>query len=136
VAFLEPFKEVTTVMSGSTYPTLSMTIPLFNYLVDHIEDTIGDEGDENDNEEEEEDDENNEEEQINKLIKKAAKYCKSKLLKYYNKTNDSYLISIILDSCFKMQYFKDEDWDDKLIDEINQKYVLFNCFKNFCLHNF
>ena len=69
---------------------------------------------------------------INKLIKKAAKYCKSKLLKYYNKTNDSYLISIILDPRFKMQYFKDKDWDDKLIDEINQKYILFNCFKNFC----
>ena len=41
--FLEPFKEVTTLMSGSTYPTLSMTIPLFNFLIDHVEDTIGDE---------------------------------------------------------------------------------------------
>jgi hypothetical protein len=113
-------------MSGSTYSTLSMTIPLFNFLVDHVEDTIGDEesdenNDENDNDDDN-DDENNDE-KIEKSIKKAAKSCREKLLKYYNKTNNAYLIAVILDPRLKMQYFKDEEWDDELINEINQKYV-------------
>ena len=29
-------------MSGSTYPTLSTTIPLYNILIDHLEDIIED----------------------------------------------------------------------------------------------
>ena len=41
--FLEIFKEVTVIMSGSFYPTLSMTIPLYNILIDHIENVIGNE---------------------------------------------------------------------------------------------
>ena len=41
--FLKIFKEVTVIMSGSFYPTLSMTIPLYNILIDHVEDVIGEE---------------------------------------------------------------------------------------------
>ena len=40
-------------MSGSSYPTLSMTVPLYNILIDHVEDVIGVE-----NEEDQIDDEN------------------------------------------------------------------------------
>ena len=36
--FIELFKEVTIIMSGSKYSTLTMTIPLYNELIDHIED--------------------------------------------------------------------------------------------------
>jgi hypothetical protein len=117
-------------MSGSTYSTLSMTIPLFNFLVDHVEDTIGDEeSDENDDENDDDDNDDDEnDEKIEKSIKKAAKSCREKLLKYYNKTNNAYLIAVILDPRLKMQYFKDEEWDDELINEINQKYVFLNIF--------
>lgn len=119
-------------MSGSTYSTLSMTIPLFNFLIDHVEDIIGDENEEvneesNDNENDDENDVENDVEnddeniRIDKSIKNAAKYCKDKLLKYYNKTNNAYLIAVILDPRLKMQYFKDEEWGDNLINEINQK---------------
>ena len=34
-------------MSGSSYPTLSMTVSLYNILIDHVEDVIGDENEEN-----------------------------------------------------------------------------------------
>jgi hypothetical protein len=51
-------------MSGSTYSTLSMTIPLFNFLVDYMKDTIGnEESDEND------DDDDDDDEKIEKSIK-------------------------------------------------------------------
>ena len=40
--FLKLFHEVTTLISGSTYPTLSLTILLFNILIDHIKDIITD----------------------------------------------------------------------------------------------
>jgi len=36
--FLELFKEVTIIMSGSKYFTLTITIPLYNELIDHTED--------------------------------------------------------------------------------------------------
>jgi len=41
-------------MSGSFYPTLSMTVPLYNILIDHVEDVINE-----DNNTNEEDDKNN-----------------------------------------------------------------------------
>ena len=107
--FLEIFKEVTVIMSGSFYPTISMTIPLYNILIDHVEDIIGDEENE-DNEEE-----------WNQIIKNAAKRCKRKLLEYYNKTNDTYLISTILDPRLKIKYYKDHDWGNSLISTIHQK---------------
>jgi hypothetical protein len=119
--FLEIFKEVTVIMSGSFYPTLSMTVPLYNIIIDHVEDVIGDENtqeinDENDNEEEEEG-----EEEWNQVIKDAAKKSKAKLLEYYNKTGDSYLISTILDPRLKLQYYKDHNWEESLINTIYQK---------------
>ncbi len=117
-------------MSSSTYPTLSTTIPLYNILIDHVEDVI-------ENEEIESEDEiesttsstsENETEQDKiwrKLIKDASTKCKEKLLEYYNKTNDSYLISIILDPRLKMQYYKDQEWGEQLISEIEQKLVYY-----------
>lgn len=88
-------------MSGSTYPTLSMTIPLYNTLIDHIEDTVG---------------KNN----IEPTIKEAANMCKAKLLKYYNKTNETYLVATVLDPRLKLQYYKDNNWEDDLLDNINK----------------
>ena len=48
--FLFLFKEVTTIMSSSSYPTLSITIPLYNILIDHIEDHISKESNDEINE--------------------------------------------------------------------------------------
>ena len=75
-------------MSSSTYPTLSTTVPLYNILINHIEDTTS---------------------AMDKLltdielvIKEAAKKYKNKLLKYYNKTNHACLIATILDPRLKI----------------------------------
>ena len=106
-------------MSGSSYPTLSMTVPLYNILIDYVEDVISDE-----NEEDQIDDENNseeKEEEWSQVIKNVAKKSKVKLLEYYNKTGDIYLIATILDSRLKLQYYKDQKWDNELISNIYQK---------------
>ena len=117
-------------MSGFTYPTISTTIPLYNHLIDHIEDIIeDDESDDNISEGEpiaantESESDTTKEEKWSLLIKEASKKCKEKLLEYYNKTNDSYLISIILDPRLKLQYYQDHKWDEQLISEIQQKLV-------------
>jgi hypothetical protein len=104
--FLQPFKEITTIMSSSTYPTLSTTIPLYNTLIDHAKEII------------------NTENIIS--IKAAAEKCKEKLLKYYNRTNETYLIATILDPRFKTLYYEENEWSHEEIEEINQKLVFFN----------
>jgi hypothetical protein len=88
-------------MSSSTYLTLSMTIPLYNTLIDHIEDTVG---------------KNN----IKLIIREAASICKDKLLQYYNKTNETYLVATVLDPRLKLQYYKDNNWEEDLLDDINK----------------
>ena len=127
-------------MSGSTYPMLSTTIPLYNILLDHVEDVIGD-NDEVENEEslitdeiESNTSENDKEkdEKWSQLIKNASKKCKEKLIEYYNKTNNSYLISIILDPRLKIQYYKDHEWDQQLTNEIQQKLIYLLYLIIFC----
>src|SRR4051812_40156097 len=96
-------------MSSSSYPTLSITIPLYNILIDHIEDHISKESNDEINEinEETESDVNSEKnDEWNQLINEASVKYRTKLMKYYNKTNDSYLISIILNSRLKLNIFK------------------------------
>ncbi|CAB5374274.1 unnamed protein product [Rhizophagus irregularis] len=117
--FLEIFKEVTVIMSGSHYPTLSLTVPLYNILIDHVEDVIGnDKEDDNDEDDNEENEENNEENN-----------GEVKLLEYYNKTNDTYLISTILDPRLKLKYYKDHNWEETLVNTIYQKFVnIYNKF--------
>ena len=100
-------------MSGFIYPTLSATIPLYNILEDV------------DNDESEANSGNKNENEWSQIIKNAAKICKLKLLEYYNKTNYSYLISTILDPRLKLQYYKDNEWGDELINDIQQKLVFY-----------
>ena len=65
-------------MSGSTYSILSTTIPLYNTLIDHVENTVDSEN-------------------TNQIIKEAVKKCQEKLLVYYNKTGKTYLAATVLD---------------------------------------
>lgn len=131
--FLCPFHEVTTIMSASTYPTFSVTIPLYNILIDHVEDIIDSNNEVNDDEfsEIESNIENEKKENWSLSIKEAAKLCKIKLLKYYNKTNDSYLISVILDPRLKFEYFQTQKWGKELIDDIQKKLVYY-ILNNYC----
>jgi hypothetical protein len=38
--FLRPFKDATSLMSGSSYPTLGLTIPVFHVIMEHVKDSI------------------------------------------------------------------------------------------------
>ena len=75
-------------MSSSSYPTLSMIIPLYNALIDHTEDYADKDED--------------------LFIKTATTKSQAKLLEYYNKTNDACIIVTILDPRLKMDYYNDE----------------------------
>jgi hypothetical protein len=124
--FLEKFKEITVLMSGSSYPTLSMLIPLYNALIDHMEDYMFEDEDENENKNEDEnegDDENGSGDEES-IIKKAATNGREKLLQYYNKTNDACVIVTILDPRLKMEYYNDETWNDDQRKEIREKLIL------------
>src|SRR5688572_26179226 len=92
-------------MSGSSYSTLSMVIPLYNALIDHTEDYALVEED--------------------SFIKTAAIKSRTKLLEYYNKTNDACIIVTILDPRLKMDYYNDESWDDDQRKEIKEKLIFF-----------
>jgi hypothetical protein len=123
--FLEKFKEITVLMSGSSYPTLSMLIPLYNALIDHMEDYMFEDEDENENKNEDEnegDDENGSGDEES-IIKKAATNGREKLLQYYNKTNDACIIVTILDPRLKMEYYNDETWNDDQRKEIRKKLI-------------
>src|SRR2546421_5894852 len=111
-------------MSNSSYPTLSITIPLYNILIDHIENYISEESNDEINEinEEIESDINSKKnDEWNQLINETSVKYRTKLMEYYNKTNDSYLISIILNPRLKLKYFQDHEWNENLINEIQQK---------------
>ena len=89
-------------MSGTAYPTLSMTISLYNILIDHIKDTVNFLD-------------------IDPIIIDASKKCKEKLLEYYNKTNETYLIATILDPRLKLQYYKENGWEDDAVNDIYKR---------------
>ena len=118
-------------MFGSAYSTLSTTIPLYNILIDHLEDIINNneiddsEGSSTETESNTSENEKRKNKKWSQLIKETSKKCRDKLLEYYNKTNDSYLISIILDSRLKLQYYYDNEWGDQLINEIKEKLVFY-----------
>ena len=85
-------------MSGSYHPTLSMTIPVYNYLIDVIEKFINGE-DESDEEESSSNTINNRKENsqntLNEDVISAANNAKAKLLKYYPSSDGCvYIISI------------------------------------------
>jgi len=95
--FLEPFAVTTKEMESAAYPTLTVVIPLFNALITHIEDWGSG----------------------NHIHPKetidAAKAAQAKLLKYYHKTTDAYVMALMLDPRLKMDYFQDNNWDEDVI---------------------
>ena len=98
-------------MFSSSYPTLSMVIPLYNALIDHTEDYADKDED--------------------SFIKTAATKSQAKLLEYYNKTNDACIIVTILDSRLKMDYYNDETWNDDQKKEIHEKLIYIFLFYNY-----
>jgi hypothetical protein len=103
--FLELFKETTVMMSGFKYSTLSATIPLYNELITHTEEYL----------------ELEESTVSNDFLKKTVEDCNRKLLEYYNKINNTCLIATILNPRFKMSYYEQNEWENKLINDVHNK---------------
>ena len=103
----EEFYEATVLASKSKTPTLTSVIPIYNLLIDALEDRI----------------DMAETTLIQKEFGSAALAAKEKLLEYYNRTDASpfYLAALILDPRNKLAYFEKEKWAQKLIGSITTK---------------
>ncbi|KAF0534278.1 zinc finger bed domain-containing protein ricesleeper 2-like [Gigaspora margarita] len=99
------FKDATLEISASSYPTLSYTIPIYNYLIDLIEKFLKEESYSND-------------------IINAIDKAKLKLQKYYPTTNGlAYITAAIIDPRLKLDYFKDQDFDEETIEIYQQQII-------------
>jgi len=47
----------------------------------------------------------------------AAEKARTKLLKYYNKISPLYYIASALDIRINLEYFRNEEWEDKYIED-------------------
>lgn len=96
--FLEPFKDLTVKMSSSKNSTVYHIIPLFNIVMDHVED---------------------ENCSSNKIllpnITNAVDAAMAKFKKYYSKTNTTTMLCTALDPRRKFNYFTRKEFPD---DEI------------------
>ena len=86
--FLEPFKDLTLKMSSSSQSTAYLIIPLFNIIIDHVEDTASVRRDD----------------AISSIIE-VAKITRTKLVRYYLKTNTTTMLCTALDPRRKFNYF-------------------------------
>ncbi|CAG8852402.1 43355_t:CDS:2, partial [Gigaspora margarita] len=90
---------------ASSYPTLSYTIPIYNYLIDLIEKFL-------------------KEESYSSDIINAIDKAKLKLQKYYPTTNGlAYITAAIIDPRLKLDYFKDQDFDEETIEIYQQQII-------------
>lgn len=95
-------KESTKVVCKSSEVTVSMIVPLYNTVLDHL-----DEGMRSNNDK----------------MKRAAEAASSKMLKYYNRTSNTYSIATVLDPRFNIAYYKatannDNCEDPRKIEEL------------------
>ncbi|CAG8554534.1 13358_t:CDS:2, partial [Gigaspora margarita] len=104
--FLEPFKDLTVKMSSSN-SIASWIIPLFNIILNHVEDTSSDAIIKN---------------------KSAAKAARKKLVKYYSKTNATNMLCTALDPQQKFHYFIKKEFPNSEINEA--KTLMRNLFEN------
>ncbi|CAG8796371.1 28062_t:CDS:2, partial [Gigaspora margarita] len=109
--FLEPFKDLIVKMSSSN-STASWIIPLFNIILNHIEDTSSDAIIKN----------------KSVLLVSAAKAAREKLVKYYSKTNATNMLCTALDPWRKFHYFIKKEFPNFKINEA--KTLMRNLFKN------
>ncbi|CAB4437317.1 unnamed protein product [Rhizophagus irregularis] len=86
-------------MSSSYFPTLGQTVPIYNYLIDKIEDFLDEETD-------------------TKLedVVNAANNAKNKLQQYYPSSDGLvYIIATIIDPRHKLQYYTDNEFEEDYI---------------------
>ncbi|CAB4403415.1 unnamed protein product [Rhizophagus irregularis] len=111
----EKFYKATEYMSMSKYITLSSSVPMYNMILEHIENLL---------------DENHEKYCHYPEIRDAITKGYEKLKLYYSRTDDSHLYTIatILDPRLKLNYYKKQQWEQKFID--SAKLIFINTFKS------
>lgn len=93
--FLRPFIVVMRHVEGLQYPTLNCTLPLYNSLLNMIDDLLLDPN-------------------KSELIKHVANIAKETISSYYNRTTPIHLIAIIMDPRLKLNYFTSHGWNNSL----------------------
>ncbi|CAJ0747751.1 16278_t:CDS:10 [Entrophospora sp. SA101] len=99
---LHLFSRATKHISTNHYPTLTSTVPIFNWLIDNLEDY---------------------EHNLNGTsdIKGKVKEVIEKLKFYYIRTDASvYTIATILDPRLKLDYYRDNNWEANFINNAHQ----------------
>ncbi|CAB4410083.1 unnamed protein product [Rhizophagus irregularis] len=97
-SLLECFQKATIEMSSEKSPTLGQTVPIYNYLIDNIEDFL-------------------EEATRSDDIINAANNAKNKLQQYYPSSDGLvYVIATIIDPRHKLQYYIDNEFEVGYID--------------------
>lgn len=91
-------------MSASSYSTVSHIIPLFNIVIDHVEDAASGSGG-----------------GVERRIRTAATVARAKLVEYYSKTNPTTMLCTALDPRRKFYYFTKRGFPE---DEINETKLL------------
>jgi Domain of unknown function (DUF4413) len=99
---LEPFKGLMMNMSSSTKATVVHVIPLFNIILDHLEDTASRITERSEGWE--------------ARIRKAAEATREKVVQYYSKTNTTTMLCTVLDPRRKLRYFTRKGFSQDDID--------------------
>ena len=100
--YLDAFKEATLLTCADKYPTLSLAVPLYNEMMDHLQLWM------------------TEKTQPGDFIHNSTVAAYSKIKDYYNLTSDCYTISTVLDPRFNIGYFKKNqgEFEEEKVDEI------------------
>ncbi|CAB4475133.1 unnamed protein product [Rhizophagus irregularis] len=121
---LQHYKKCTDLSVSQQYLTLSYTIPMYNFLLDKLEDEYDKrkESDKEEDEEEDDDDNDDDNESKNDEILCALKQSIEKIKKYYTFTSGLiYTAATVLDPHIKLQYYKDNMWEESFIQEARKQ---------------
>ena len=111
--YLLPFRKATLMICGDINPSLSMVVPLYNNLMDHLKTWM-------------------EKSDPEEPLHRSTITANAKITEYYNLTSDCYTISTILDPRFGLEYYKrdtaeNNDSHEVIFAIVNDVYLRFYC---------
>lgn len=115
--FLKKFKEACEVSCGDKYPSVSVVVPLYNTLLDHVSTYIKANSPDDLNE-------------FSSAMFQAASSCHEVLVNYYDVTSDACTVATVLDPRLKLEYYQtDEEGNQESVGNI--KKVLTHVFRSY-----
>ena len=120
--YLVPFRKATLRICGDIHPSLSLVVPLYNVLMDHLKAWM-------------------EKTDPQEPLHRSTVTATAKITEYYNLTSDCYTISTVLDPRFGLEYYKrDKDTASDSFEEVfnivNAVYLRFYCPSDESIDNF